>query len=510
MVVTAVQVGFSAALGAFVMGSILGETTEKERIEKLLHPVRDLFSAIFFVSVGMLMDPHTLIERPFFILGLAVLVVVGKIFFATTGTLLSGQPVRSSVFAGLSLTQIGEFSFIIAALGVSLKIIDSSLSSTIVAVSVLTTFTTPYLLRHRETLAGHIEKWIPDRFENVIHQYLRLSVIIKASSEWKGMMRSYFLKIFLNSIVIIFIFLLTSRFASHSLLPPANGFAWKSYGILLLTLLVCLPFFWGIIFAKSNDPRLASLIQTQMSQRFRQNLLLFRMMLALVLLGALVGQFLSYQYALFISLGLFAVLLLSLSKIVGPIYIWFENRFLRQLKENAEQGGETRTPYISNLTPWEAHLSDYVIPAEADFIGRSLVDLKLGERFGVIVTQIQRGSLIILAPGRDETLMPLDRVSVIGSDEQLESFEEFLDSSSRSQLAATSPENYTLEHYLVTDSSPFLNKAIRDAKIRELTKGLIVGIERGENRILSPDSNTMILLGDLLWVVGDRNLIRAL
>jgi len=510
MVVAAVQVGFSAALGAFVMGSILGETTEKERIEKLLLPVKDLFSAIFFVSVGMLMNPQTLIENPLLVVTIAAVVIIGKIFFVTTGALLGGQPVRTSIFAGLSLAQIGEFSFILASLGFTLHVTSESLSSAIVAVSVITTFVTPYLLRHRDALAEILEKLIPKRFHTFIHQYLRVSTMIKANSEWKSVMRSYFLKIFLNAVVIIFIFIATSHLLTPYLMTTVGLNDWSMVSVLVLTLILCLPCFWGIIFAKSNDPRLATLIQTQLSQRFRMSLLFFRLVLALILLGSLVAQFLSFRFALFISLGLFIVFFLLLSKFIGPVYIWFENRFLRQIQENAADMDRQAAPHFENITPWEAHLSEYIIPAEASFAGQDLMTLKLGEKFGIIVARIQRGLRIILAPGRNETLMPMDRVSVIGSDEQLEKFEEYLEMHSKVGSETLTAANYTLEQHLVTDNSPFVNKAIKESKVRDLTRGLIVGIERGENRILSPDSNTIILRGDLLWVVGDRFLIRSL
>jgi CPA2 family monovalent cation:H+ antiporter-2 len=510
MVVAAVEAGFSAALGAFVMGSILAETTEKERIEKLLLPVKDLFSAIFFVSVGMLMNPQTLIENPLMVLLIALVVIIGKIFFVTTGALLSGQPVRTSIFAGLSLAQIGEFSFILASLGYSLHVTGEGLSSTIVAVSVVATFITPYLLRHRESLANVIEKIIPKKFQFFIRQYLQVSAMVKASSEWKSLLRAYCLKIFLNAIVIICIFIFTSRLLLPYLLAHALLNESTLVAVLAVTLILCLPFFWGIIFAKSHEPRLANLIQTQFSHRFRKGLLFSRLVLALLLLGGLVAQFLSFRFAFFISLGLFALLFLSLSRFVGPIYIWFENRFLHQIKENATNLERHASLQMTSLTPWEAHMSEYVIPPEASFAGQDLLTLRLGEKFGVIVARIQRGSRLLLAPGRHETLMPFDRVSVIGSDEQLEKFEEFLESSSQVGFESPSPNTYTLEQHLVTDHSPFMNKAIKDSRVRELTRGLIVGIERGDNRILSPDSNTMILQGDLLWLVGDRMLIRAL
>ena len=165
MVIIATQAGFSSALGAFVMGSILAETVEAERIERLIKPVKDLFGAIFFVSVGMLIDPAMLWEYKVPILIITVVVMVGQICFASLGVLLSGQPIKIAIQSGFSLAQIGEFAFIIASLGLTLKVTDSFLYPIVVAVSVVTTFFTPYMIRLAEPAYRLADRWIPERWK---------------------------------------------------------------------------------------------------------------------------------------------------------------------------------------------------------------------------------------------------------------------------------------------------------------------------------------------------------
>src|SRR5690606_15796105 len=147
MVILASEAGFSPALGAFIMGSILAETTQAERIEHLIQPVKDLFAAVFFVSVGMLIDPKVLIHYAGPIILITVVFVVAKTFNVTLGALIAGQPLKTALHAGMSQAQIGEFSFIIATLGLTLKVTLSFLYPIAVAASAIPTFTTPYMMR---------------------------------------------------------------------------------------------------------------------------------------------------------------------------------------------------------------------------------------------------------------------------------------------------------------------------------------------------------------------------
>ncbi len=161
MVALSASFHYSAALGAFIMGSILAETQEVHRIESLVNPLKDVFGAVFFVSIGMMLDPLVIQQNFVPILGLSLLIIIGKFGSVTAGSLLTRQGLRSSLASGLSMAQIGEFSFIIANLGLALEVIEPKIFPIIVAASLITTFTTPYLMKAGPFLIDQAERWFP-------------------------------------------------------------------------------------------------------------------------------------------------------------------------------------------------------------------------------------------------------------------------------------------------------------------------------------------------------------
>jgi CPA2 family monovalent cation:H+ antiporter-2 len=507
MVVTASQAGFSAALGAFIMGSILGETEEKEKIEKILQPVKNLFSAVFFVSVGMLIDPQAIIDHPGLILLFASILIVGKIYYATAGALIAGQPVQIAIPAAISLAQIGEFSFIIASLGMTMKVLDQSIYSTIIAVSALTTFTTPYLIRSRVGLSEKIEKVIPPAIQKFLFEYLQFSNLVKASPEWRALLRSYLMKIFINVIIVIACFLSTSRFLYPIVEMKSEAMHWAQIITLTITLLIASPFLWAIVYAHPRSPDLLEIVEEHVSPSAQRALVLFRVGIALILLASLLTQYVSLALVGIAAVIIFAALAFSLFRFMGSIYMWLENRFLKQI----DQHKTTHVTPVPVLAPWDAHLSEYDIHPESDCVGKTLAQLHLRENFGIIIAMIQRGQRHIPAPSRDEMLMPHDRVSVIGTDEQLAEFENYL-STYYVPVGGEKPgtSTFILDQYLVTDRSPFIHRPIRECGIREKTSGLVVGIERAGRRILNPDSSLTIQNGDLLWIVGNSHKLREL
>lgn len=432
------------------------------------------------------------------------MIILGKIFFVTTGALIAGQPVKTAISMGLSLAQIGEFSFIMATIGMSVGITDETLYSNIIAASALTTFTTPYLIQSRGFLGEHIEKLIPLKIQTFFGQYSRFSNLVQANTEWRNLVRHYLYRILINAIVIVAIFIISAKVGAQ--------FEFDLWLTAFIALLLASPFFWGILFYTSRDPELAGLIQNQLTKGFRQFLFLIRLALTLTLLSALATQFLSLKIAVLAFFGIFIAFSFLMSKHLGPVYIWFENRFLKQLNREQKEKilSQTIAKNLPVLAPWDVHLSQYEVSPNMDYIGKTLMSLKLRENFGITIALIHRGDKFITAPGGEESLMPYDEISVIGGDEQLEQFELFL-KSQRSQSASDDRlKNYSLEQYLVTEQNEFVGKAIKDSGIREKTRGLVVGIERLEERLLNPDSSFQIQAGDLLWIVGDRVKIRSL
>ncbi len=508
MVVAAAQAGFSPAMGAFIMGAILGETDEREKIQKILYPVSTLFAAIFFVSVGMLINPQALLNNPWLILGLTAVLIVGKIYYVTTGALIAGQNVKIAIPAGISMAQIGEFSFIIATLGMTLKVTDEVIYSNIVAVSALTTFTTPYLIRNRDRLSEQIEKLMPHNLQNFLNQYLHFSNLVKGNPEWRELVKSYFLKILINIVMITAIFLLSSRFLLPLLQDRSDTMQIAQIATLVITLLVASPFLWGLVFSHTRNPDLVDLIEEQFSPRSQKIVGMMRLMIALILMSVLLTQYVSFQFVFIASIVLFFGLSYSLFRFIGPIYTAIESRFLTQLNQQERHQQTSQAP---PLAPWDAHLSEYEIHPEAECVGKSLHKLHWRESFGVIIAMIQRGQKQITAPGRDEILMPYDKVSVIGTDDQLAEFENYLNTFYMPVNSdQPNPGNYILDNYQVSENSTFLHRTIKDSGIREKTSGLVVGVEREGRRILNPDSGFEIRLNDLLWIVGDAQKLRAL
>ena len=185
MVILADKAGFSPALGAFIMGSILAETTQAERIEHLTKSVKDLFAAIFFVSVGMLINPSVLLTYALPIFLITMVIILGKIIFTIFGALLAGQPLKTAVQAGMSLAQIGEFSFIIATLGVSLKVTSDFIYPIAVAAAAITTFTSPYLIRLSEPFYNFLNRKLPAKWIAGIERYSSSTQGITTLSDWR-------------------------------------------------------------------------------------------------------------------------------------------------------------------------------------------------------------------------------------------------------------------------------------------------------------------------------------
>ena len=257
MVVVATKTGFSAALGAFVMGSILAETIEAERIEHIIKPVKDLFGAIFFVSVGMLVDPAVLVQYAWPVILITLVTIVGKAFFSSFGVLLSGQPLKTSIQSGFSLAQIGEFAFIIAALGVSLKVLDEYVYPIIVAVSVITTFTTPYFIRLSGPFAEWLYKVLPDKTRDFLDRYSSGTKTINHESDWRKLLKIYVGKVLIHSVLLTAILLLSTQ-VIHPLLVekfPAMDM-WGNIIMSVLTLLLMVPFLAGLVANKNNSPEL--------------------------------------------------------------------------------------------------------------------------------------------------------------------------------------------------------------------------------------------------------------
>ncbi|MVT12196.1 cation:proton antiporter domain-containing protein [Chitinophaga tropicalis] len=506
MVVLATHAGFSPALGAFIMGSILAETTQAEKIEHLIKPVKELFGAVFFISVGMLIDPSMLLKYAGPVAIITVVTILGKTLSTGIGALLSGQPLKTAVQGGMSLAQIGEFSFIIAQLGLSLKVTSDFLYPVAVAVSAVTTFTTPYMIRLSAPAFEKLSAILPHRWKTSLNRYSAAAQTISVVSDWKQLLRSYFVNMVISSVIILSITLL----CYYYLLPLVNikigGYNWGRVGSAMITLVLLMPFLWALAFRKLSSKESSSIWE---QKRYRGPLLLLRLsriVLAVFLIGFFMDRFFSYSVALLVTMGI-VILIFVLRHRIQSFYNTIEARFFSNF--NAR---EARVGNISKavLAPWDAHLAVTEIRAHSLAAGKTLLDLALRENYGVNIALINRSGQKIYAPDKNERLFPGDVVTTIGTDEQLEKFNQFLEPSAadiEQQVQDTDP--IALKQFLIGAKSKLKNRSIREVGIRERTSGIVLGIERKGRRILNPESNTLLEEGDIIWVAGSGKKLNA-
>lgn len=505
MVLLAVEVGFSAALGAFIMGSILAETTQAERIENLTKSVKDLFAAIFFVSVGMMIDPSVLVTYAVPVLVIAIGVILGKFVFAGLGALVSGQPLKTSVQTGLSLTQIGEFSFIIATLGLSLKVTSNFLYPIAVAVSAITTFSTPYMVKFAEPLFNYFTRIFPQKWLQGISRYSTSTAGITALSDWKILLRAYSFNTLVHGVILAAIVFLAANFLqpfiNKNIINGHNG----TIISLLITLVLMTPFLWALAIRRIERRAYTHL---WLNKKYTRGPLvaieLLRIAMAVFFIGFLIIQFYNTWIAVSIATSLIIAGMIIFSRKLQSFYERMEFRFLSNL--NAREAAQKQP----EILPWDSHLLELTVAPESKLVGQSLVDLAIREKYGINIALIERGKIMIPTPHRDERLYPNDKVLVIGTDDQLAAVAELFKGEIEEQTSSFPKRDMTLQKIVIDKNSPVYGQSIRESGIREQTQGLVVGIERDGQRILNPDSNIVFEKDDVVWIVGNTKKIPEL
>lgn len=508
MVIVAVQAGFSQALGAFIMGSILAETVYAEKIEHLIKPVKDLFAAIFFVSVGMLIDPAMLAQYIIPVLIITFITIAGKLLSSMTGALIAGQQLKHSIQAGMSLAQIGEFSFIIATLGLTLGVTSDFLYPIAVAVSAITTFTTPYMMRLSLPLYNVTQKLLPEKVIAALNRYSSGTQAINATSDWRKYLRAYSLNTVLNSVVLISVILLNSNLLYPFLKKEIINSYWGTVISAAISLLVMLPFLWGLAGKRIKPRTFSKLIIGKRSQRGPLILLeILRVALGVFFLLLLLSRYFELWIAIVVSVVTAISAALYFQNRLNKFYSTIENRFIKNLNSKEEENKAPKA-ITSDMIPWDGHIAEFTLSEHSPLAGKTLEELRLREKFGVNIAMIERGERDIHIPGRNERLYPGDILSVIGTDEQFQKFKEEIESSADIITEFTEEPQILLQKVKVTSNSPLLNKSIRESGIRENAKALIVGIERGSERILNPESDFIFHQGDVVWLVGNKSLIK--
>lgn len=515
MVAFATYVGFSSALGAFVMGSILAETVEAETIERLVRPVKDLFAAIFFVSVGMMVDPNMIIQYIVPIVIIILTVVIGQSTFGTCGVMLAGQPLKTALQSGFCLTQIGEFAFIIAGLGTSMGVTSNFLYPIVVAVSVITTFLTPYMIRAAGPAYPFVDRHLPRKWKRILEHYSLGTRTVNHESNWKSLLTSLIRITVIYSVIIIAILIV----ALNILVPLVKAHFPGNWGSLLCAvaiLLLMAPFLRAIVAKKNHSAEFQSLwADGNFNRAYLVSLVVFRFVLVIVYIMIVMMSLFKASIAILLGVACVVTALIFYSRYLKKQSIQIERNFLRNFRVRemyARRAGAKVPPrFAGHLLSRDLHLSDFVIPAESLWAGKTLAELQLATRFDIMVVAIFRGQTCLNIPGGKERIYPQDRIQVIGSDEQLERFGTTLQSMTipPSDTDLTQSE-MCLKQFIVTKDSLYNGKSIRESGIRDVHHCVVVGVERGKSSLRNPDADTVFQEGDWVWVVGEETDVRHL
>ena len=513
MVLIATKAGFSSALGAFIMGSILAETIEAERIERLVKPVKDLFGAIFFVSVGMLIDPTLLWEYKLPIIILTLIVMGGQICFGTFGVLLSGQPLKIAVQSGFSLAQIGEFAFILASLGLSLKVTDHYLYPIVVAVSVITTFFTPYMIRFAEPAYKHLEAHIPARWLQALEHSSSVTRTFHRHSDWHQLLKAL-LRIVATytsvSVVLIFVWL---QYISPWIVARIPGWQGNLLSLVLILLLIS-PMLRAIIMKKNHSIEFQKLWNDNKFNRGSLvSLILLRILLCIALVMIPINQLLNVAVGYLWLVAALIIFYIIFSKKLKKRSILMERRFFSNLaaREMEEEKHATINPNFANhMLERDLHLADFEVKQNSLSIGKSLKELNFRKICNVNVVTIIRGDNRINIPGGNERLYPFDKIIVAGSDEDLEHFRTYVEENLHVHTPIpTDTQEVSIEQFQVQKGSKLVGCSIQESGLREHAKCLVIGIERGTSSLKNPQPSTVFAEGDLVWVVGEKRRISS-
>jgi CPA2 family monovalent cation:H+ antiporter-2 len=517
MAVFSTKVGFSSAFGAFIMGSILAETVEAEHIEHLVEPVKNLFGAIFFVSVGMLVNPQILVDYALPILTLVLTILIGQSVLGTVSFMLGGESLRSAMRCGFSMAQIGEFSFIIASLGLSLGVIGDFLYPVVVAVSVITTFLTPYMIRLAVPAYGALEKRLPGKLITLLNHLSMSHPASTKQNKWKQLLTQMTVNTLIYSILtsaaitVMFTFFLP--FMREVL--PGWQLHWYANAITgVLTVLLIAPFLRAMVMKKNRSPEFRALWDESNVNRLP---LLFTILVRVVIAVAFVFYICHYlsrfSSAVIITIGLVAVALIVVSRSVKQRSIKLERLFILNLRSReieAQVSGRKRPLYEGRLLDRDVHMAEVAIPMNSQWMGGTLKQLDLGRKYGVHVSSILRANFRLNIPDGDYVIFPGDRLEVIGSDDQLRLFAQAAKTEVIGDDFNLENREMKLRQLILGEGSPFIGKTLIDSGIRNLYSCMVIGLEEGQENLSPVNPRRVFQEGDILWVVGEQESLDAL
>ena len=509
MVYLATRAGFSSALGAFVMGSILAETIDSERIEKLTLPIKDFFGAIFFVSVGMMVQLSTLGEYIVPILIISLVIMTGQILSATGGILLAGQNLKTAVFSGFSLSQIGEFSYIIAALGLSLGVIESSLYQIIISSSVLTIFATPYVMKLANPAYVFLERTLPQTWQDFFNKSSAAHPV-NESSLWKKLLKEMITMALINyaiCIIIVYLALFYEVPFVQEILPGVKGNLVVSVSVIIFLA----PFMRAIIIKKDRSDEFRQLWAENKNNR---GPLVFTILIRVLMCAGLIifvlFKLFHTHFVFAFTLAIVFLMAFVASSHLKARSISIEQRFKHNFNEK-EKFHESKAPltkgFVNHVLARDLHLADFPIFPQYSIVGKTLKELNFRQLFGMNIVTIIRGNHRINIPNGNERIFPEDHIILLGTDRQMEIFQKRLEEERLKY--ANNEEKISLEVQMkqiqLDQESHLIGKTIRNSGIQEKNDCLVIGIERNSTSMQNPDLDLVLEENDIVWLIGENS-----
>ena len=507
MVVLAAFAGFSTALGAFVMGAILSETIEADVIHRIITPLKNLFGAVFFVSVGMLVDPGVLVKHWLPIVVIAAVVIVVKSSAATLGILLSGKPLRSAMQGGFCFCQIGEFSFIIAGLGLSFHVINPTLYPIIVSVSILTTFVTPYMIKAGLPAYELIWPKLPNRLKEAMERYSTSGRVTTHEKKLGTFVRKQLTSILLYSAISIALGLL-----SILLLRPAIDSLFESWGIaqlwgrllgMMVTLVAMAPFLWALAVKNVSRDRIRKMLHTyNHSQVAVIPLLALRYFIALFMVGWIISRSMHLAAGLVVVAAIVVVAVVLLSRRATNFYNRIEDHFVTNFYgRQAQNSFKIPESLEKNFVMERMTVTPY-----SPLSGKRLMDSNMRQEYGVNLVSIERAGKVYDLPDKEMLIMPADRLTLLGNEEQLSRVRAAVEVEPDMLIHDHSDNEINTYRLAVGANSHFVGMSIKDSHLMDNFKAMVIAIERGKDYMVNPPANTVFNLGDFVWIVSPLEL----
>lgn len=519
MAVISTKVGFSAAFGSFVMGSILAETIEAEKIIKVVEPIKNLFGAVFFVSVGMLVDPQILVTYAVPILILVVTILVGQAVFGTMGYMFGGQSLKNAIRCGFSMAQVGEFAFIIATLGLSLGVISKFLYPVVVAVSVITTFLTPYMIRGAEPTYEFILRRLPKQWaRRITHIDVGTPQNLSSDNLWRALIKA----MVANTLIYGILSAATITIMFSLVLPIMRRFSveltgnhWAGNAVCgFLTILFIAPFLRAFVMKKNHSEEFKTLwTRNRMNRLPLVFTILVRMVVALAFIFYICNYLTRFTNALMIVIAIGMLTLMILSRGMKQRSIRLERLFIQNLRSReiaAQVRGRRKPLFEGHLLDRNIHIGEFDIPEDSAWTGKTLHQLKLRNRFGTHVSSILRGSHRLNIPRGNTIVFPGDKIQVIGNDQQLAAISAAIRNEIRPEDNDIEKREMVLHQIVLSANNPFIGKSLRESGIREEYNCMVVGVDEGQTHITLINPSRCLEEGDMLWVVGEKENIKQI